>query len=241
MGWLWSTPSSDSSSAKESSNPAQSQPSKPQQSNSSPAQTTKAVSQEDPAEQELTSFLRELSADTQTSSTKYNRVAKNPPTSTPNLPSKPQSQSFTPQNTDATLHPLAEELLPTTMSCRTAFDEAFYCNSFGGRWNDLYRYGTLKSCSDNWSDFWFCMRTRTYGDAQKEKAIKEHYRQRESAKYSKELGRESSEDVWRSREGKVAVGEAFRAPFEKFAGTDEEWRERELEMRRGRVEENVGW
>lgn len=84
------------------------------------------------------------------------------------------------------------------------------------------------------------MRTRTYGDAQKANAIKEHYRQKESAKYSKELGRESSEDVWRSRERKVEWGEAFKERFEGWEGSDEEWRRRELERRRGRVDGSMG-
>ncbi|KAL2075701.1 hypothetical protein VTL71DRAFT_644 [Oculimacula yallundae] len=248
MGWLWSTPSSasPSTSTSETGIPTSSQSSTEiPPSSSNPASTTKTVSHEDPAESELSNFLKELNADIQPSSTKYNRVPKNPPPSTQQNPSQSQtqtqSQTSTSQTPDDALHPLAEQLLPTTMSCRTAFDEAFYCNSFGGRWNDLYRYGTLKSCSDNWNDFWFCMRTRTYGDVQKEKVIKEHYRQRESRKYSKELGRESSEDVWRSREGKVEPGEAFTMKFEKFEGSDEEWRERELEMRRrGKIDGTTG-
>ena len=84
------------------------------------------------------------------------------------------------------------------------------------------------------------MRTRTYGDTQKAIAIKEHYRQKESAKYSKELGKESSEDVWKSREKKVEWGEAFDAPFPGFAGTDDEWRQRELERRSAKVDGSMG-
>jgi hypothetical protein len=128
------------------------------------------------------------------------------------------------------------------MSCRTAFDAAFYCNSFGGRFNDLYRYGTLRSCSDSWNDFWFCMKTRGFGGEQKEIAIKEHYRRKERVKYGKEEGREgaSSEDVWRSRERKVQWGEAFKEEYEEFRGSDEEWNRRERERRRGVVDGSMG-
>ncbi|PVH89770.1 hypothetical protein DL98DRAFT_508025 [Cadophora sp. DSE1049] len=238
MGWLWSTsvPAAPSS-TQENNSPIPTQSStQPSPSTSIPPPTEKPASRDDLAEQELANFLKELDADIRPSSTKYNRVPRNPPSS--NHQSQPQSSST--QSTAASNEPLAEQLLPTTMSCRTAFDEAFYCNSFGGRWNDLYRYGTLKSCSDNWNNFWFCMRTRTYGDRQKEAAVKEHYRQRESSKYSKELGKESSEDIWKSRDKKVEWGEAFNAPFPGFSGTDEEWRQRELDRRSGKVDGSMG-
>ncbi|KAG4423005.1 hypothetical protein IFR04_003917 [Cadophora malorum] len=237
MGWLWSTsaPATPSTQENNSSIPSQS-PANPTPSTSNLPPAEKPASRDDLAEQELANFLKELDADVRPSSTKYNRVPRNPPSSTHHS----QSQSSSTQNADASNEPLAEQLLPTTMSCRTAFDEAFYCNSFGGRWNDLYRYGTLKSCSDNWNNFWFCMRTRTYGDEQKAIAVKEHYRQRESSKYSKELGKESSEDVWKSRDKKVEWGEAFNAPFPGFSGTDEEWRQRELDRRSGKVDGSMG-
>jgi len=237
MGWLWSTsaPATPSTQENNSSIPSQS-PANPTPSTSNLPPAEKPASRDDLAEQELANFLKELDVDVRPSSTKYNRVPRNPPSSTHHS----QSQSSSTQNADASNEPLAEQLLPTTMSCRTAFDEAFYCNSFGGRWNDLYRYGTLKSCSDNWNNFWFCMRTRTYGDEQKAIAVKEHYRQRESSKYSKELGKESSEDVWKSRDKKVEWGEAFNAPFPGFSGTDEEWRQRELDRISGKVDGSMG-
>ncbi|KAH9216978.1 hypothetical protein DL95DRAFT_387187 [Leptodontidium sp. 2 PMI_412] len=241
MGWLWSTSAPASTSTEENSLPTPSQSStEPPPSTSNPPPASKPVSKADLAEQELANFLKEFDADLHPSSTKYNRGPRNPPSSTHQSQTQSQSQSPSTQSADASNQPLAEQLLPTTMSCRTAFDEAFYCNSFGGRWNDLYRYGTLKSCSDNWNDFWFCMRTRTYGDTQKAAAIKEHYRQRESSKYSKELGKESSEDVWKSRDKKVEWGEAFDAPFPGFSGTDEEWRQRELDRRSGKVDGSMG-
>ncbi|PBP27432.1 hypothetical protein BUE80_DR001757 [Diplocarpon rosae] len=232
MGWLWSTP--NPSSPHESNSPLPSQSNT--QSNPLPSDpsSAKPLSRDELADRELNSILKEFQTDVQpNSSTKYNRVPRNaPPSQTPS--SGPQDV-----DTDTTNEPLNEQILPTTMSCRNAFDQAFYCNSFGGRWNDLYRYGTLRSCSDDWNDFWFCMRTRTYPEREKQKAIKEHYKQRDIAKYAKALGKESSEDVWRSRERKMEWGEAFTTPFPKFEGTDEEWRKRELEWRSGKVDKSM--
>jgi hypothetical protein len=77
------------------------------------------------------------------------------------------------------------------------------------------------------------MKTRSGSGPEKENAIKEYYRKKEGTKYSKELGKESSEDVWKSRDRKVEWGEAFNQPFPPvFGGGDEEWRRMELAARR---------
>lgn len=60
---------------------------------------------------------------------------------------------------------------------------------------NVYRYGELRKCSEHWSEFWFCMRTRNYSDEKRQEMIRQHYRQKE-AKYK--LG-PSCEDVWRPR------------------------------------------
>jgi len=79
------------------------------------------------------------------------------------------------------------------------------------------------------------MRTRGYGEKEKETAIREHYREKERMKYAKELGKESSEDVWRSRDKKLEWGEAFHLPLPKLEETDEEWNRKETEWRKGNV------
>ncbi|KAI0996903.1 hypothetical protein K3495_g11280 [Podosphaera aphanis] len=156
-------------------------------------------------------------------------------------PSSPPSQPLTP-STDATppppaaapaasaRHMIQEHLLPTTMSCRDAFDSAFYCNSLGGAFMHLYRYGTVRSCSEHWDKFWFCMRTRTYGDAARQAAIQDYYRDVERRKYGRPGA--SSEDIWESRDGLVDKGTAFRRQGEEWQGSDEEWRSAVLEMRK---------
>ncbi|MCJ1387142.1 hypothetical protein MMC17_010271 [Xylographa soralifera] len=91
-----------------------------------------------------------------------------------------------------------ERLYPTTMSCRAAFDSAFYCQSLGGQFTNLYRYGGIRSCSDQWSNFWFCMRTNrgSMGEEERKLRIQKHYEER-AKKYK--VG-PSSEDVWEMRE-----------------------------------------
>lgn len=107
-----------------------------------------------------------------------------------------------------------DAIYPRTMSCRQQFDQAFYCQSLGGKFNDIYRYGHLKNCSEQWGAFWFCMRTRTLPEREKEEAVKEFYRSRDERR-REEFG--SSEDVWRIRE--VAVKKAFwRDPDEEVQG-----------------------
>lgn len=111
------------------------------------------------------------------------------------------------------LSPLAESLLPTTMDCEQAFNLAFYCQSLGGQWNSLYRYGSVRSCSENWNDFWFCMRVKGYQAGKvKDDMIREYYRKKELAKYGP--GKPSSEDVWRERRERVKPGEAFAEPVD---------------------------
>jgi hypothetical protein len=91
------------------------------------------------------------------------------------------------------------------MSCRAAFDSAFYCSSLGGHFNDIYRYGQLRSCSDHWNDFWFCMRVKnSYNPREtKERMVQDRYREKED----KVRSGPSSEDVWRVRgEGERVEG-----------------------------------
>ncbi|CAD0056761.1 unnamed protein product [Aureobasidium pullulans] len=62
-----------------------------------------------------------------------------------------------------------------------------------GKFNDIYRYGELKSCSDNWNAFWFCMRIKALPDHEREERIKEFY-QAKDERDKAEKG--SSEKIW---------------------------------------------
>ncbi|MCJ1357309.1 MAG: hypothetical protein MMC33_007305 [Icmadophila ericetorum] len=92
-------------------------------------------------------------------------------------------------------------LYPITMSCRQAFDHAFYCQSLGGQWTNVYRYGGVRNCSEQWGNFWFCMRTNRGMMTEEERKIRiqAHYREKDK-KYR--VG-PSSEDIWRLREERV--------------------------------------
>jgi hypothetical protein len=102
------------------------------------------------------------------------------------------------------------------MSCRAAFDSAFYCSSLGGHFNDIYRYGQLRSCSDHWNDFWFCMRTKNSYSGQdvKERMIQDRYREKEERLKSGP----NSEDIWRKRGPGEEVKGAFSRPAEEVEG-----------------------
>ncbi|TQW00567.1 Protein of unknown function DUF3128 [Cordyceps javanica] len=135
--------------------------------------------------------------------------------------------------------PLSESLLPTDMSCRQAFDAAWGCNSVGGQWNAVYRYGEMRSCSEKWDDFWFCMRHRASSGPVKEEIIRAHYRNKEHAKYYAP-GRVSSEDVWEARTRKVDPDTTFAQSIDVPDMGDEEWRRMESE-RRQKIRDGLGF
>jgi hypothetical protein len=83
------------------------------------------------------------------------------------------------------------------MSCRAAFDSAFYCSSFGGHFNDIYRYGQMRSCSEHWADWRFCMRIKTRSARDKQLLIQERYQEKEDIVRDKP----NSEDVWTRLDG----------------------------------------
>ncbi|TVY46457.1 Early meiotic induction protein [Lachnellula occidentalis] len=218
MGWLWTTPTPASASPTPSSSfpPDQKDNGSPPPQPVPEAAPSKPLSKDEIAEKELHSLFEELDADVRPSSTKYSRVGRAAP---PQTSSTPEALSNA---------PLSEQLLPTTMSCREAFDSAFYCNSFGGKFQDIYRQGSLQPCSEHWSKFWFCMRTRQWSTPEKEEAIRGYYRKVEAKKYKEG----SSEDLWKSREAKVPVDTAFKLKFEPFPGeNDDEWNRLERERR----------
>ncbi|KAI0884676.1 uncharacterized protein GGS22DRAFT_164072 [Annulohypoxylon maeteangense] len=248
MGWMWSSsPSPPSKGPNSTSNPS-SEPPKP----SSP--TKQAESEySDP---EIAKFMAQLQEEFGSKSKPAEPAQPAPPSSSSDPPpsqssSSPSSSSSwsnylwgatksTPSPSTSTstqqwsptqLDPLSEALLPTSMSCRQAFDAAFHCNSLGGQWTSVYREGNVRTCSEHWDDFWFCMRARTLSSPQKEEAIRAHYRKKEYAKYFAP-GRLSSTDVWETRTEMVQPGSVFNETLEMPDVSDDEWRRQEIERRR---------
>ncbi|KAK5056639.1 hypothetical protein LTR84_012171 [Exophiala bonariae] len=111
-----------------------------------------------------------------------------------------------------------DSLYPTSMSCRSAFDYAMFCQSFGGQFVNVYRYGEFRSCSNHWNDFWLCMRTRNIPERERARQIREHY-QKKIIKYKTGP---SSEDVWEVRD--VPVQDSMQGNLEELEARIEEWK-----------------
>lgn len=160
------------------------------------------------ADSELSAFLREIGATPEPSGTTAataDAVVGEGSTQALAAPSQPNTNADGRRiHPDGSLDITPEALYPRSMSCRQAFDQAFYCQSLGGKFNDIYRYGALQSCSEQWSAFWFCMRVRQYADKDKQEVIKEFYKDRDATR-QQQFG--SSEDVWEIRT--KGVGKAF--------------------------------
>lgn len=222
MGWWWS-----------SSQAPEDQPTQPAPHNEPPAfdpptpapDTTappRQLTRDEQADAELTVLLAQLTAETTTTThtnppTSLTNDSDHPPPSPTHTPTPPTTSSISP----STLH-------PTSMSCRQAFDSAFYCQSLGGQFNNIYRYGGMRDCRASWGQFWFCMRTKSQPEGEeRRRMVQEHYRQR-AGKYK--VG-PSSEDVWEVRE--EAVVGAFAGDLEAL---EREEREVEREGERGERE-----
>ncbi|PGH13755.1 hypothetical protein AJ79_03454 [Helicocarpus griseus UAMH5409] len=186
--------------------PSQCPPNQPEQSTPTLPAHLKPISRDELAEAELQSFLSGLGDGNNNSNSSQSSSSSSPsPAQLPTVtPTTPESSTSSPNTAAANTDIAPESLYPTTMSCRSAFDYAFFCQSFGGQWVNVYRYGELRSCSEHWSDFWFCMRTRSYPEEAKAKMIADHYRKK-AVKYKTGA---SSEDVWDVR--KEPVRDAFQ-------------------------------
>ena len=173
MGWLWSTP-----------NPAQS---KDQATSPKPLAGTSTngpgKTRDELAEAEFQAFLTEFhGAEASTAAPSSNLP--------PHQQRKPQSSS--PKSNDGNFSPH-----PSTMSCTTAFDAAWFCQLPGGQFVHVYRYGTLRNCSEAWSRFWFCMRTNRgfMTDEARQERVRRYYQERER----RFLQGPNSEQVWEAR------------------------------------------
>lgn len=208
MGWLWASSSPPKTPVAEK---------EPVPQPSSTAQTTAPNEPADPEIQKFFDLFQTDKPKTETpADSPQQQSSSEPPSGISSwLTLKSSSSTGTVKRivTEAPLgDALSERLLPNDMSCRQAFDQAWACNSMGGQWNAVYRYGEMRSCSEQWDDFWFCMRTKSYSGEMREKAIRAHYRNKDYAKYGP--GKPSSEDIWDSRDDLVQPGSVFTEPIE---------------------------
>ncbi|KAK7415821.1 hypothetical protein QQX98_005603 [Neonectria punicea] len=216
MAWLWAS----SSPAEKAPTPIDKESAPP--STSTPSSSSPASNSSESIDPEIQKFLDLFNAkpdapDSNSSSQSSQNTADQ--SSSSSLPSwlsirsSHSSRTATESPVEAPIgNTISEDLLPADMSCRQAFDQAWACNSMGGQWNAVYRYGEMRSCSENWDDFWFCMRIKSYSPEMREKAIRAHYRNKEYAKYGP--NKPSSENIWQSRDDKVEPGTVFTEPIE---------------------------
>lgn len=209
MGWWWSNkdptrtvaptqkPLATSAQVSQQEQPA------PQPGNISPLDDSQSrkplLTREEESAQELISWLKEIQSEGEDRKS-----------------STSKSQSLTSGLSPEDITP--DSLYPTQISCRSAFDYAFFCQSFGGQFVNIYRYSTFRSCANHWEDFWLCMRTRNWDEKDRKKAIQDHYRQK-AVKYK--MG-PSSEDVWEVRI--EPARDAFQGNLEELERQIEEWK-----------------
>jgi hypothetical protein len=204
MGWWWRSSSSNQNAQPQAQQPDNLPTQQQQQPSISETKPSRQLTREEKADAELRDFLKSLES------------SITPPTSQQQQQSSP---SLTDSLTDSTTQKEQEQpssiapdsLYPDTMSCRSAFDYAFFCQSFGGQWVNVYRYGELRSCSEHWENFWLCMKARGINDdPTRKEMIRNHYRKK-AVKYKTGP---SSEDVWEVR--MEPLKGAFQGDFEKM-------------------------
>lgn len=198
MGWWWSS-NSGAAPAEGSTSSTEQHTSAPKPTIATEASKTAAPSADSEFEALVASFDKPASNTSKSSSNTvtYNEAVTSAPKETPTHYVPSPSGSIEQQSaSDGPLDISPEALYPRTMSCRQAFDQAFYCQSLGGKFNDIYRYGELRSCSDNWNAFWFCMRIKALPDLERQERIKEFYQAKDEQNKS-EKG--SSEAIWELR------------------------------------------
>jgi hypothetical protein len=100
------------------------------------------------------------------------------------------------------------------MACQQCFDLALACSNPMGQLRSGYRHGTWRGCSDEWGDFWFCMRLRMYPEAQKRDMTVDYYKEREK----KQLAKPNSQDVWDERPTKAKQEEFFKGDLKDVKG-----------------------
>jgi Protein of unknown function (DUF3128) len=231
MGWLWSNGSNDkkgkaepfTTEAHPTNHPPADASTTPPPGSKPPPRT-----REEQADAELQELIKELNY----------APSDYPPESIPSASSASQPASRSANASSSGTGPLRPStsspidpvrLLPTSMSCRAAFDQAYHCQLPGGQLGNVYRFGGMRNCSELWSNFWFCMRTNRGFMSEDERAdrIRRHYWEREQ-KYREGP---SSRDVWDMR-GNLEEG-AFQG---NWADVDremaEKWREREVERKK---------
>lgn len=164
---------------------------------------TQALSREELATQELNELLKMFQDQSETDRDTRIKTKETGSSTAPPIP--------------ADISP--DSVYPTEMSCRSSLDYAMFCQSFGGQFVNVYRYGEFRSCSNHWQDFWLCMRTRNWDPKDRSKAVQDHYKN----KAIKWKTGPSSEDIWEVRQ--EPVKDAFQGNLEELEAKIAEWKQ----------------
>ncbi|KAF2674832.1 hypothetical protein BT63DRAFT_420103 [Microthyrium microscopicum] len=121
-----------------------------------------------------------------------------PPSSSASLNSSTQNRPSTTAKSKSTMEESIAKM-PDTMNCVQAFDIAMACRGPAGTFKSVYRYGHWRDCSQQWSDWFFCMRIRVQPEANKRQMIQQRYWEKEE----RFRAAPNSEDVWEERTEQV--------------------------------------
>lgn len=202
MGWLW-----NSSQAAPTAGASQDRPTHAEAVETAPAPAPAPIKQqlsrEEQANEDLKQFMKEVELEFDTArseriQSRESGVLKH---------TAPLPDDISP-----------DSLYPAEIHCRSAFDYGMFCQSLGGQFVNVYRYGSFRSCSNHWDDFWLCMRTRNWDEKDRAKAIKEHYRKK-AIKYKTGP---SSENIWEVRT--EPVKDAFQDNLEELETKIAQWK-----------------
>jgi hypothetical protein len=199
MGWLWGSTKPKTADAPHSESAISESPSAPPP----PEPMQQQLTREEQANEDLRQFMRDIEADF--SNARSERIQSR---------ESGVLKHTTPLPDDIS----PDSLYPSQIHCRSAFDYAMFCQSFGGQFVNVYRYGSFRSCSNHWNDFWLCMRTRQWPEQERVKSIKDHYRNK-AIKYKTGP---SSEDIWKVRS--EPVKDAFQDNLEELERKIEQWK-----------------
>jgi hypothetical protein len=195
MSWWWKSEGrkTEARPASTSSSPSTDNPETHSQPEATPlSRPKKPLTQDEQAELEFREFFAAIQSE---EDSRQSRPSSFAPSSHAIFSDHNPSSTDSSTNASKQASIAPESLYSESMSCRSAFDYAFFCQSFGGQWVNIYRYGELRSCSEHWNNFWLCMRTKAYPDEERKEMIRDHYRKK-TIKYKTGP---SSEDVWEVR------------------------------------------
>jgi hypothetical protein len=204
MGWLWFAPPKREIPPPTSSQQDAKHPDNPSVGLTAPEEVKRTLSREEQANEDFANMMKEI----QVEMDKDRDGRPHSSTSTARVLAAPFPTDIN-----------SESVYPISIHCKSAFDFAMFCSAFGGQWVNVYRYGTYRSCSNHWDDFYLCMRTRNWDEKDRAKAIKEHY-QKKAVKWKTGP---SSEDIWEVRT-EPAPKDFFQHNLEELEEKVREWK-----------------